>query len=189
MISYIPNSWDALHPMVVHFPIALLYVAPLFLILAAIFASQSKTWLWAAALVVAIGTAFAFVAVSTGEAAEEFAEGVAAATAALEQHEEMAEIVQVIFGVLSISILSLAAAFQFVPYLKDKTRILRGALITLLLAHLIGLGVLTEAAHQGGRLVHEFGIRARTGDSSSVNQIPSTGEPADLGCALGSRAL
>lgn len=176
MTSYIPSSWDALHPMVVHFPIALLYIAPIFLVLAIIFAQRSMAWLWASAIIIVIGTAFAFIAVSTGEAAEEFAEGVVAAEAALEQHEEMAELVQVIFGILSVSILALATAFQFAPFLKDRTRLLQGALVFVLIGHLAGLGVLTEAAHQGGRLVHEFGIRARTGASE---QTPAELSPKD----------
>lgn len=163
MISYIPQSWDALHPMVVHFPIALLYVAPIFLILALIFAEKSKVWLWTSAIMIVLGTAFTFAAVSTGEAAEEFAEEVAAAEAALEQHEEMAELVQVIFGALSLMLVGIALAFQFIPFLKNRMCILRAALGLLLIVHFIGLGVLTEAAHQGGRLVHEFGIRAKTG--------------------------
>lgn len=176
MTSYIPSSWDALHPMVVHFPIALLYIAPIFLVLAIIFARRSMAWLWPSAIIVVIGTAFAFVAVSTGEAAEEFAEGVVAAKAALEQHEEMAELVQVIFGILSVSILALATAFQFAPFLKGKTRLLKGALAIVLVGHLAGLGVLTEAAHQGGRLVHEFGIRARTGASQQTpKEFPQGG--------------
>lgn len=161
MISYIPKSWDAFHPMIVHFPIALLYVAPIFIVLAIIFAKKSKAWLWASSITIVLGTAFAFIAVSTGEAAEEFAEGIVAAETTLEQHEEMAELVQVVFAVLSVIIFGMSAIFQVAPFLKDQTRLLQGALVIFLVAHLAGLGVLTEAAHQGGRLVHEFGIRAR----------------------------
>lgn len=174
MTSYIPNSWDALHPMVVHFPIALLYIAPIFLILAAVFAKKSKAWLWASAIIIVAGTGFAFVAASTGEAAEEFAEGVVAAETTLEQHEEMAELVEAIFGALSLSILAIAGAFQFVPFLKTRTRALQVILASFLLAHFVGLGVLTEAAHQGGRLVHEFGIQARTGGSTPTQLQPET---------------
>ena len=83
-------SWDALHPLIVHFPIALLLVAPI-LVLGGMLLPRQSTGLFIAALVLmAIGTVATYFAISTGEAAAEIAERVTPAAAILENHDELA---------------------------------------------------------------------------------------------------
>ena len=51
-------TWEGLHPLVVHFPIALLLVAPWLVLLGALLApSRGRPWLFAALTLLALGTA------------------------------------------------------------------------------------------------------------------------------------
>jgi len=60
----IPN-WDALHPLIVHFPIVLLLVAPLFIV-AALVASPARGRLFmiSALILMILGTASVYLAVA-----------------------------------------------------------------------------------------------------------------------------
>src|SRR5450759_3598419 len=62
-------TWDGLHPLVTHFPIALLLVAPLFVVLGLFRRPSARAFLLAALLLMVLGTTAIFVAVPTGEAA------------------------------------------------------------------------------------------------------------------------
>ena len=88
----IPN-WQAIHPLIVHFPIALLLIAPLFIVIGAALEPERRfPFLLVALILMALGTRATFVAASSGEAAGELAENVPQAKAVLDQHEELAEI-------------------------------------------------------------------------------------------------
>ncbi len=59
-------SWDGLHPLIVHFPIALLMVVPVLLVLGMIFRDGRRLFSVAALVLMLMGTAAAYVAVETG---------------------------------------------------------------------------------------------------------------------------
>ena len=84
-------SFDGLHPIVVHFPVALLIVAPLFLALAALFPSKAGCFGRSALVLLALGTIASFVAVESGEAAARLADRTPEINAQIERHEELAE--------------------------------------------------------------------------------------------------
>ena len=68
-------SWDALHPLIIHFPIALLLVAPIFIVVGAVLTpARGRSYLIAAMVLLLVGTASIFVAVESGEAAGKLAE-------------------------------------------------------------------------------------------------------------------
>lgn len=151
-------SWDGLHPLIVHFPIALLFVAPLFVVLGIVL-RRSRLFLWAALLLMAIGTTATFFAVSTGEAAGKLAERTPQINAVLERHEELAETTRIIFAALTL-------VFAAIVVAPAAFRRLQGPAfrITLPLVFLLfygaGVVVLANTAHNGGRLVHELGVQA-----------------------------
>ncbi len=152
-------SWDAMHPLIVHFPVALLLVAPILVLLGMFLPKSSRGLFLAAFVLMVLGTAATYVAVATGEAAGEMAERTPGVAAVLEGHEGLAETTRIIFTALTV----IFAVILFAPPLF-KRDLGRKSLLALNLAFLLfysaGAVMLINVAHQGGRLVHEFGVRA-----------------------------
>jgi uncharacterized membrane protein len=166
-------SWDALHPLIIHFPIALLLIAPIFIIVGAVLTpAKGRSYLVAAMVLLLVGTATIFVAVQTGEAAGKLAERTPGMDLVLENHESLAQRTQAVFSVLSVIFLALLA----VPWLLKRadTRLTTTILpLAFLVLYSAGALLLVNTAHNGGRLVHEFGIRAMV-----------TSPPADANATL-----
>lgn len=158
MLPPIP-SWDGLHPIIVHFPIALLLVAPVLILLGSFLPNKSRPILISAFVLMLIGTVGAWIAVSTGESAGEFAEQMANVEAVLENHKELAETTATVFTALT----AIFGVVVFAPMIFRK-ELSRKIIIPLNLAFLLfysaGAILLINTAHEGGRLVHEFGVRA-----------------------------
>lgn len=172
MLPPIP-SWDALHPLIIHFPVALLLVAPILVILGMLLPRQSKGLFIAAFVLMALGTVATYVAVATGEAAGELAERTAGVAAVLEGHEKLAETTRLIFTALTV----IFAVILFAPPLFKRNLRYRSWLvlsIAFLILYSAGVVVLVNVAHQGGRLVHEFGVRAMTTSQSPPAQSRAT---------------
>ncbi len=153
-------TWDGLHPLIIHFPIALLLVAPIFVVAgAALTPAKGRPYLIAAMILLLAGTASIFIAIETGEAAGKLAERTPGMEQILENHESLAERTQAVFSVLSVIFVALIG----VPWLLKRadsrltTTILPLAFLVLYSA---GTMLLVNTAHNGGRLVHEFGVRA-----------------------------
>jgi uncharacterized membrane protein len=171
-------SWDGLHPLIIHFPIALLLIAPLFIIAGATMQpAKGRTYHLAGLALMLLGTAAVFVAVATGEAAGELAERVAGVKQVLETHEMLAERTRVVFSVLSV----IFAALLFVPRLLKhvESRLVSTTLpLAFLVLYLAGMLLLINTAHNGGRLVHEFGVRATVSSPASPGGVPTADVPA-----------
>lgn len=166
MIQFPPiPSWDALHPLIIHFPIGLLLIAPVFVLIGALRpAEKGRAYLLAALILMLLGTASIFVAVQTGEAAGKLAERSPQINAVLERHEELAEATRVGFSVLTV----IFAAILFVPRMlrRASSRIAATVLpLVFLVFYGAGMLLLTNTAHNGGRLVHEFGVKAMVAPS------------------------
>ena len=152
-------GWDGLHPLVIHFPIALLLVAPLFVLLAVVLPKHAQALSASALLLLALGTVSAVVSVETGEAAGELVEHSEAVDAVLLEHAELAETTRNVFAALTL----LYAAVLGVPLVvrklgQPKFRLATNLVMLVLLAAASLLVVNT--GHLGGRLVHELGVRA-----------------------------
>jgi uncharacterized membrane protein len=152
-------GWDGLHPLIVHFPIGLLLVAPLFVALAALRPAHATCFGISALILLALGTTAAFVAVETGEAAAELATRTEAINAAIERHATLAELTRNVFAGLT----ALYAVLLWLPraakaMAKPASIVAAHALFLVLL--LGGDLLLANAAHRGGLLVHKFGIQA-----------------------------
>jgi uncharacterized membrane protein len=150
-------GWDGLHPLVIHFPIALLMVVPVFLLLAIVGKTHAPGFAWSACVLLLMGTAAAFVAVSTGRAAGELAERSDAINAVLMRHEELAEQTRNLFAAITAVyavLLMLAAVFKRLA--RGRYRAVVSGVV--LVAVLAGSLQLVRTAHQGGLLVHKFGV-------------------------------
>lgn len=151
--------WAGMHPLLVHFPIALLFVSPLFLVLALVLGRRNRGWALTSLLILMVGTAGIFAAAASGEAAGKLAERSPEIDAVLERHEHLAEAARGVFSGLALGF----AGLVLVP-LALKRELPRWAHVA---SHLLflgvflgGLGFLAQIAHQGGRLVHQFGVHA-----------------------------
>ncbi len=166
--------WEGLHPLIVHFPIALLLITPLLVIAGALLKPEKgRIILYVALGLMLIGTLGTFLAAATGEAAGKLAERTPQIDAVLERHEELADATRAVFTALTL----IFAAIVFAPKLFRK---LPGKFVTtalplvFLLFYGAGMLLLANTAHNGGRLVHEFGVKAMLGPSSG----PIAGEAA-----------
>jgi uncharacterized membrane protein len=176
MFPPLPADWSGFHPLVIHFPIALLLVAPLLVVVAMAARNNRRPYLVSALVLMVLGTVMTYVAVSTGEAAGELAEQAGNVEALLEQHEELAETTRTIFTVLT---LLFAAALAVPPLLKRK---LEGMLFystygLFLAIYLAGAVVLANTAHQGGMLVHQAGVRATVAQAGGGQPATQTAAP------------
>jgi uncharacterized membrane protein len=152
-------SWDGLHPLIVHFPIGLLMTVPVLLVLGMIFRDGRRLFSIAAFVLMLLGTAAAYVGVESGEAAAELVERTPQVSAVLERHQELAETTRNLFTILTV----VFAAILFVPSLL-KSQLQRRVFVLLNLAFLIVYAAaalfVADTGHNGGRLVHELGVRA-----------------------------
>jgi len=153
-------DWSEMHPLIIHFPIVLLLVAPLFILVGIAMNPQAgRPFLIAALALMVLGTVSAFVAVSTGESAAAIAERTPLVSSVLEHHEDLAHTTTVVFSMLTV----IFATILFLPrFLKSEIPVagLRILLLAFLLFYGAGTVVLVNTAHNGGRLVHEFGVHA-----------------------------
>jgi uncharacterized membrane protein len=154
-------GWDGLHPLVIHFPIALLMTAPILLVLGLVAPRQRVGLLASAFLLMLLGTVGAYVAVETGEAGAQLVDTTTdpALADAIDRHQALADNVRWIFTVLTI----LCGLLLVVPMLfrqpQDNRRFaLLG--VPLLILYGAALAVLINAAAAGGELVHRYGIHA-----------------------------
>lgn len=153
-------GWESMHPLVIHFPIVLLLLSPLFVLVSALLpALKGRTYLTIGLVLLLTGVASAYLAMETGEAAAELAERTPAINAALQAHEGLASQTRMVFSVLSVILIGLFA----LPYLlrRPLTRLHSTALPLIFLAlYSTGVVALLNTAHQGGRLVHQYGVHA-----------------------------
>jgi uncharacterized membrane protein len=176
--------WEGMHPVVVHLPIGVLMIVPVFIGLSML----CKQWARPVSLIVfllaLVGTSGAMLAVMTGEATEKFAEGVPGADGILDRHEEAAELARNIFigvTVLSLAVFALAGKLiRTTPQPGATATTRRGgwivANLVLLGATLAGCLVLANTGHLGGQLVHGLGVRAPL----LASDVPA-GSPAPAG--------
>lgn len=152
-------SWDGLHPLIVHFPVALLLVVPLFVVLALLVRAHRRGLLLAALVLMVLGTVSSWVAVSTGEAAGRLAERSPEVNAVISHHEELAERTRLVFTALTVVFAGMILAPGLLR--RDPGEITTITLAVLFLA-VYGAGtlVLANTAHNGARLVHELGVRS-----------------------------
>jgi uncharacterized membrane protein len=137
-----------IHPIVVHFPIALLCVSVAFDALASRWPTgglrESSLYTLLA------GVMSAVLAVATGGMEEDLAERAGAPKAVLELHESLGTVTLVVF----VALLGLRLAMQW-GWLKEIRSLTVGLGV-------IGIVILALTGYWGGELVYTYGIGAKT---------------------------
>ena len=156
----LPNP---LHPAIVHFPVVLAIILPLFAIGAAWAirrgARPRRAWSIPIAVAAALSLS-AWAAVETGEEQDERVERVVAEQP-LSAHEEMAEVF--LAGSTALALLAIAG---LAPGIAGKAA--RGATVLGSLILVVGAA---RVGHSGGQLVYRYGAAsayATPGDSTSI---------------------
>jgi len=154
MLPPIPD-WDALHPLIVHFPIALLLTTPVLMILGIVLPKSGRHFQVAALVIMLLGVIGAWVAVSTGKAAAALTEQIPT----LIHHKELAETTAWSFSILTTVYAAMTIAPSF--FKKPLKRWITVSVSVLFLLVYLGFAtVVARTAELGGLLVHEYGIHA-----------------------------
>lgn len=162
----LPNP---LHPAIVHFPVVLAILLPIFAIGAAWAIRRGARPRRAWAIPIAVATALAlsaWAAVETGEEQDERVERVVAEQP-LSAHEEMAEVF--LTGSAALALLAMAG---LAPGIAGKAA--RGATVLGSLVLVVGAA---RVGRSGGQLVYRYGAAsayATPGDSTSVSGVAAT---------------
>jgi uncharacterized membrane protein len=158
-----------IHPQVVHFVIALLFVGVIARVVSILpLGALGKKLGFAgpmAALLIILGTAASLVAVKSGDEAHSIPERVPGARQAVIDHEEWGERARNVFLVVAaLELLAIAL------YAKPVAKWLK---VGSAVVGLGGLFVLYEAAEHGGDVVYSFagGVGIRSGDTTDVNRL------------------
>ena len=173
MIQFPPTpSWDGLHPLISHFPIALLLIAPLFVLIGSVLApGKGRAYHLAALILMVLGTVSVFVAVESGEAAGKLAERTPEINAVLERHSGLAETTSYAFAGLTLGFALLLGGARLLR--RHESRMATTVIpLLFLVAYSAGMLLLVNTAHNGGRLVHEFGVKAIVA-STPVSATPA----------------
>ena len=163
--------WSGAHPIIVHFPIALLSIAPVLVLLAIVARTYRLQFMVSALVLLAFGTLGAFLATWSGDATEHAIKMSREMHGLVHEHEEAAELARNIF-------IGITAAFAMLTLGVWKVERVRklgaAALVLILLTQVGGALVLANAGHLGGMLVHEHGLRAPMGNAQAS---PDAGTP------------
>lgn len=173
--------WDAMHPLVIHFPIVLLLIAPLIILASAIVpAAKSLSYKVIALAMLLLGTASLFMAASSGEEAAEFADRAGGVETVLSQHQGMAERCEIAFSILTGLYVLMLVGRRFLRWPESRAWNL-GTAGAFLVPYAFGLLMLVNTAHAGGRLVHEYGVHAMvpTADTGSQTAAKPEGQQGE----------
>jgi uncharacterized membrane protein len=148
------------HPLIVHFPIALLMVVPLVVLLGLAWREHRAGIHIAALVLLVIGTSMAVLAVISGLAAAGSVQPTPELRATLEAHEQLAKRTTFFYAELTLAFILIQVAPVLWKAFQRRGRILALNLAWLLVS--LGANVLLiRTGHLGGRMVHELGIHAQ----------------------------
>ena len=152
------SPFPSLHVMVIHFPIALLFIAPLFDIGCIVF--RKRVWLdRAAATLYVMGTIGAGAAYLTGQRAAAALQDLSPATeSALADHENLATLTLITLSVVCLVRLTVSWLARYDR--RINIGIFRLVAIPVMLA---GLVMLALTADRGGKLVYRYGVGVTPG--------------------------
>jgi uncharacterized membrane protein len=158
MESAVP-PFNHIHPAIVHFPIALLTVAPLLVLLGLLWPAQRRGVHTAALILLLLGIGGLLLALLSGQAVERFARATPALLAGVREHELAAQWTALIYGLLGVAF----AVLWVLPLLRKRAlprNLEAGLLMLWLLLSTAGVLAVGRTGHLGGHLVHDLHTHA-----------------------------
>ena len=143
---------ELVHPLFVHFPIALLIVGSILLLLVytPLFTKAKSNLLFSSRLLLIAGSLFSWITVYTGTLADSVVGRHVCDPTVLEEHESYGYYVAIIFSVASL----LEISFNFIKP-KLKANLFKYLRILSILLAIGGTVLLGYEAHLGGKLVYQ----------------------------------
>lgn len=156
MLLFSVSTWQSVHPMIVHFAIAFLLTAPLFVLIGAVLTPpRGRPFMLSALILLSLGAAGLFFAIPTGEAAAKLLPKDDASASLLIQHQSLAFEARGLFVMLLVLYISVL----LVPRALHRDGRLFSTILPMafLLLYCAAGVVLISAAHEGAALRHEAG--------------------------------
>ncbi len=166
--------WNHIHPAIVHFPIALLTVAPLLVLVGLLWPSQRRGIHASGLILMVLGFAGLILAYLSGQAAEGFAQATPALVAGHRDHEQAAQGTVLIFGLLLPVFAALWAPLLRKRESPKRLHTLLGVLWLLFSA--VGVLAVGRTGQLGGRLVHDLHTHAYPPGPTATPAAPKPAE-------------
>jgi uncharacterized membrane protein len=152
----LPN-WEGLHPMVVHFPLVLLLLCPLFLAIALIRREPTGPYTLSGWALLVLGTALAFLAKETGEAAVGLVTKTDMISQSIHEHAHWAVLTCGMAAFASLTLTTFLWASRRETNSLSPTRA-QMFLVLILMVCLVLSVLVVITAHEGAFLVHGLGV-------------------------------
>lgn len=186
-------SWDSLHPLIIHFPIVLLLLAPIFVLVSALLPlPRGRPYMLVAISLLLGGTGSLFVAKLTGQAAAQSMQGSIEAKPALLLHQDLAAETLLVFVVLCVILLGMLVVARVLG--EEESKLSSTYLpLAFLALYAVGVLLLVNTAHAGGQLTHGPAFRSgvvaleTSPGSDEEPQVPNELLPAEDSAGLRSK--
>jgi uncharacterized membrane protein len=150
-------GWDGIHPLLIHFPLTLFFLAPVFVLFASLTKATTRRMFFISALTVMLfGITSTYAAFEAGQTAAASVTEAGEVRTVMERHQELASLAlssltaaTLLFG------LTLLICTCFHLHLHELTGVLPLGSVVF---YTLGLFWLINTAYHGERLVHEFGV-------------------------------
>ena len=150
-------GWDGIHPLLIHFPLTLFFLAPVFVLFASLTkATTRRTFLISALTVMLLGITSAYAAFEAGQTAAASVTETGKLKTVMERHQELASLAR---SSLTAATLLFSFTFLLCTCFHLQPHELTGVLpLGSVVFYALGLFWLINTAYHGERLVHEFGV-------------------------------
>lgn len=154
-LPMIPGS-DGIHPLLIHFPLTLFFLAPVFVLFAGFAKTTTRrTFLLSALTVILLGITSTYAAFQAGQTAASVTEG-GEVKKVMERHQKLASLAR---SSLTAATLLFSLTFLLCTCFHLQLHELTGVLpLGAVVFYALGLFWLINTAYHGERLVHEFGV-------------------------------